>query len=88
MTPILDRIRAHGGEVIRDGWSIRLRRGRLTPEALAWLKEPHVRDRLMLEVWPEYDEWSERAAICEHDAGMSRDDAERFAYAEVTTANV
>lgn len=51
MTPILDRIRANGGDVIRDGWTIRLRAGRLTPEALEWLRGR--KDALMQEVWPE-----------------------------------
>lgn len=50
MTTILDRIRANGGEVIRDKWSITLRKGRLTPEALAWVKDH--RAELMREVWP------------------------------------
>lgn len=32
--------------------------------------------------WPaaNREEWLERAAICEYDAGMDRDEAERFAY--------
>ena len=81
---ILDRIRAHGGEVIRDKWSITLRKGRLTPEALAWVKD-HRAD-LMREVWPEFDDFEERAAIREFDGGMSRADAEAAAYAEVMNA--
>ena len=83
MTPILDRIRAHGGEAIRDRWTVRLRRGRLGDDALAWLREPENRRRLMREVWPEFDDWEERAAIREHDGGMSREDAEAAAYDEV-----
>ncbi len=78
---ILDRIRAHGGEVIRDGWEIRLRAGRLSQEALAWVRVN--KDRLMQEVWPEYDQWVERAAIKEFDGNQSRSDAERAAYAEI-----
>nr|WP_010400601.1 hypothetical protein [Paracoccus sp. TRP] len=78
---ILDRIRAHGGEVIRDKWTITLRKGRLTPEALAWVKD-HRAD-LIREVWPEYDDFEERAAIREFCGGMSRADAEAAAYAEV-----
>ena len=81
---ILDRIRAHGGDVIRDKWSITLRKGRLTPEALAWVKD-HRAD-LMREVWPEFDDFEERAAIREFDGGMSRADAEAAAYAEVMNA--
>ena len=78
---ILDRIRAHGGEVIRDKWTITLRKGRLTPNALAWVKD-HRAD-LMREVWPEFDEFEERAAIREYCGGMSRAHAEAAAYAEV-----
>lgn len=81
MTPLLDRIRAYGGEAIRDGWTVRLRRGRLDDDALAWLREN--KRRLMREVWPEFDEWEERAAIREFDGGMSRADAERAAYKDV-----
>lgn len=81
MTPILDRIRASGGEVIRDKWRIRLRRGRLSDEAVAWIGEN--RAALMQEVWPEFDEFEERAAIREFEGGQSRADAEREAYAEV-----
>lgn len=82
MTPILDRIHAQGGEVIRDEWRITLRRGRLTEEAVKWIGEH--RDDLMREVWPAYDEWNERAAIREFDGGQDRADAERDAYHEVT----
>lgn len=81
MTPILDRIRAHGGEVIRSRWNITLRRGRLKPEAVAWISER--RDSLLREVWPEADLWDERAAIMEYDGGLSRDEAEAAAYADV-----
>lgn len=81
---ILDRIRANGGEVIRDKWNITLRKGRLTPEALAWVKDH--RSDLMREVWPEFDDFEERAAIREFDGGMSRADAEAAAYAEVMNA--
>lgn len=83
MTPILDRIRAHGGNVIRDGWNIRLRAGRLTPQALEWLRSR--KDDLTQEVWPEYDAFVERAAILEFDAGMGREEAERSAYRMVMT---
>jgi hypothetical protein len=83
VTPILDRIRAHGGEVIRDRWTLRLRRGRLTDAAIAWLREPRNRDALAREVWPEYDDWEERAAIREYDGGQPRDEAEEAAYREV-----
>jgi len=32
------------------------------------------------EVWPAYHDWQERAAIMEHDGGLSREDSERAAY--------
>ena len=81
---IIDRIRAHGGEVIRDKWNIILRKGRLTEDALLWVKD-HRAD-LIREVWPEYDDFEERAAIREFDGAMSRADAEAAAYAEVMNA--
>ena len=55
MTPILDRIRAHGGDVIRDKWRISLRRGRLSEPAIAWLRQPRIQTALLREVWPEAD---------------------------------
>lgn len=78
---ILDRIRAHEGEVIRDKWTIRLRKGRLKPEAVAWIAE-HRAD-LMREVWPEYDAFEERAAIREYCGNMTRAEAEERAYGDV-----
>ena len=78
---IIDRIRAHGGEVIRDQWRITLRKGRLSPAALAWIAAR--RDALVREVWPEFDEWEERAAIREFDGGQDRAEAEAAAYTEV-----
>lgn len=81
MTPVLDRIRVHGGEAIRDGFALRVRRGKLNDDAMAWLREN--RDRVMREVWPEFDDWSERAAIREYEGGQDRADAEADAYAEV-----
>lgn len=78
---ILDRIKANGGEVIRDGYRFRLRKGRLTPDAIAWLRENWR--TVCAEVWPEFHDWEERAAIREFDAGQNRADAERDAYQEV-----
>lgn len=78
---IMARIRAHGGEVIRDGYAIRLRRGRLTDDAVQWIAAH--RDDLMAEVWPEHDDWAERAAIMEYDGGLSRVEAEAAAYRRV-----
>lgn len=78
---ILDRIRANGGEVIRDGFTFRLRAGRLSSDAIAWVKEHKA--EVMQEIWPEYDDFEERAAIREFDGGQSREDAEAAAYDEV-----
>lgn len=78
---ILEHIRAHGGEAIREGWSLALRRGRLTSEAIVWVRDHKA--ELMREIWPEFDEFEERAAIMEFDGGMTRADAEAAAYAEV-----
>lgn len=78
---ILDRIRAHGGEVIRHRWTLRIRRGRLSDAAMAWLREN--RERLLAEVWDDYDAWVERAAIREIDGGQDRDTAEAEAYREI-----
>lgn len=80
---ILERIRAHGGEVIRDKWTISLRRGRMTAEALEWV-QTH-RSELMREIWPEFDDWEERAAIREFDGGQDRETAEKAAYQEVVS---
>jgi len=78
---IVERIRAHGGDVIRSDWRVSLRPGQLSTGSLDWLRAH--RSDLMREVWPEFDEWEERAAIREFDGGMSRADAEAAAYAEV-----
>jgi hypothetical protein len=80
---ILDRIRANGGEVIRDRWSVRVVPGRLSPAALAWLRDPKRKADLAREVWPEFDAFEERAAIREFDGGQDRATAEREAYREV-----
>jgi hypothetical protein len=48
---------------------------------MAWLRDR--RCDLMREVWPEYDDWQERAAIREFDGGQDRDEAEREAYREI-----
>lgn len=84
MTPILDRIRAHGGDVIRDKWRISLRRGRLSEPAIAWLRQPRIQTALLREVWPEADAFEERAAIREYCGGQDRAAAERAAYREVS----
>lgn len=78
---ILSRIRANGGEVIRSEWRFALRPGRLSVDAIAWVKTrwPEVR----LEAWPDFGRWEERAAIKEYDAGMTRADAEAEAYREI-----
>ena len=81
MTSILDRIRANGGEVVRQEWRFALRRGRLTHEAVAWVRARWA--EVCREVWPLFDLWEERAAIMEFDGGLPRAEAERAAYAEV-----
>lgn len=81
MTPILDRIRAKGGEVIRKRWHITLRRGRLDDAAMSWIRDN--RDALMREVWPEFDDFEERAAIREYCGEQTRDEAEAEAYQDV-----
>lgn len=80
---IVARIRAHGGDVVRDRFTLRLRAGRLSPDALAWLRKPEVRAAVMREVWPEFDDWEERAAIMEYDGGLPRPEAEEAAYRRV-----
>lgn len=79
---ILARIRAHDGDVTRDGLNFSLRRGRLTPDAIAWVKANL--DDVKREVWPLFDAWEERAAIREFDGGMTRAEAEAAAYEDVT----
>jgi hypothetical protein len=78
----LARIRSFGGNVLRDGYRFSLRQGRLTPEAIAWVKANL--DAVKREAWPEYDHWQERAAIREYDGGMSRVEAEAAAYEDIT----
>lgn len=79
MTPVLDRIRAQGGNVIRRGFSFSLRQGRLTPEAIAWVKANL--EAVKAEVWPTYHDWQERAAVMEFEGGLTREEAEAAAYA-------
>ncbi|MDH5798929.1 MAG: hypothetical protein OEZ19_10210 [Paracoccaceae bacterium] len=79
--PIIERIRAHGGEVIRDGYRLRMRKGSLTPEAIAWVRE-HWRE-VCADVWPEFEEWEHDAAVREYVGGLSRDEAEAAAYRSV-----
>jgi hypothetical protein len=78
----LARIRASGGNVLRDGYRFSLRQGRLTPEAIAWVKANL--EAVKREAWPQYDLWQERAAIREYDGGMSREEAEATAYEDIT----
>lgn len=81
---VLDRIRAHGGDVLADQWRMVLRPGKLPRPALDWLKQPEVRARVHREVWPLVDDWQERAAIREFEGGQDRATAEAAAYEEVT----
>lgn len=75
---ILAHIRAKGGDIVRDGYTFRLRPGRLDDRAIAWIKD-HIED-IKAEVWPAYPEWQERAAIMEFDGGFPRAEAELLAY--------
>lgn len=79
---ILARIRAKGGDVVRDEWRLALRRGRLDDAAVAWLRANWR--RVQLEAWPEFCVWEERVAIRRFCGGQDREAAERDAYAEVT----
>ena len=63
---ILARIRTHGGDIIRTEWRFSLKRGRLTQEAIAWLRAHWL--EACCEAWPMFDAWVERAAIREYDA--------------------
>ena len=38
MTSILARIRAQGGDIVRDGYRFSLRPGRIKPDGVAWIK--------------------------------------------------
>jgi len=78
---ILARIRAKGGDVTVKGGRTAIVRGNLTDADLAWLRDN--RERLLAETVPSYDQWSERAAILEYDAGIPRAEAEARAWAEV-----
>lgn len=80
---ILARIQANGGEIVRQEWRFTLKPGRLTPDALAWLKK-HWR-AACAEAWPDLDRWEERAAIREFMGGQSRAEAEAGAYREVVS---
>lgn len=79
---ILAHIRAHGGDAEMRGWRPWIkRRGTLSTDAIEWIKAN--RDDLAREIWPEFDEWEERAAIREFDGGQPRAEAEEAAYREV-----
>ncbi|MEM8555704.1 MAG: hypothetical protein AAGF71_12875 [Pseudomonadota bacterium] len=82
MTP-LQYLRRHGGRVSRHKWTFRLHPGRVSRKALARLQDPLVLHRLRTEVWPEYEDWLERAAIREFCGGQSRTDAERDAFTDI-----
>lgn len=80
---ILARIRAHGGDVTRKEWRFALTRGRLSAEALTWLRAAGRWRAACAEAWDQFERWEERAAIREFCGGLSRPDAEREAYREV-----
>ena len=75
---ILRRIHAYGGKVVRNGHTFRLQPGRMSADAILWVKA-NMED-VKREVWPLYDDWQERAAIMEFCGGFSREAAERAAY--------
>jgi len=77
---IIERIRAHGGDIVRNEWRLTLKPGRMKPDAIVWLRRWDRWFAACCEAWPPYCEWSERAAILEFDAGHNRQDAERLAY--------
>lgn len=83
---IIERMRAKGADIIRTGYTFRLRPGSLDGDALAWIAE-HL-DDVKREVWPAYDDWHERAAIMEYDGGMMRADAEAAAYGRLADAGL
>lgn len=78
---ILARIRANGGEVVRKEWRFSLQRGRLSQEAIDWVRARWI--EVCREVWPLFDDWLERAAIIEFDGGLSRQEAEAAAWREI-----
>lgn len=78
---ILARIRANGGDIIRDEWRFKLLRGQLSAEAIQWLRRHWL--EACCEAWPDFALWGERAAIREFSGGQPRAEAERAAYAEV-----
>ena len=84
MSRIIDRIRANGGDLIRNGYAFTLRRGRLTDEQVEWVKSRI--DEVKLEVWPKYVEWVERVAIIRHDRGLTLADAQADAYGMIGDA--
>ncbi|EDM70688.1 hypothetical protein RAZWK3B_14863 [Roseobacter sp. AzwK-3b] len=83
---ILSRIKAHGGDVIQDGYRFRLRNGRLSPDAIAWIRRNWR--KVCAEVWPLLPDWEERAAIREFEGHQPREVAEREAYREVMDRHV
>lgn len=80
---IYSRIRAHGGDVTRNEWRFKLQPGRLSKDAIAYVKTRKF--TLYQEVWPDFDRWAERAAIMEYDGGLPRAEAEAAAYESVTS---
>lgn len=80
---ILDRIRAKGGDVRLDAGRLVITRGRLSVEAVEWLRA-HRSDVIaeLVGSWHRED-WEERAAIREFDGGQDRHDAELQAAIEI-----
>lgn len=82
---IMAHIRAKGGDVVRDGYTFRLRPGRLDDHAIAWIKQNI--EAVKAEVWPAYHDWQERAAICEFEGALPRAEAELLAYQCMEASN-
>ena len=78
---ILSRIRSKGGDAWMEATMLCVKRGHLADADLAWIKAH--RSALIREIWPEFDDWEERAAVREYCGGQSREEAEREAYGEV-----
>ena len=77
----LDELRRYGADVILtpSGVKLRLLVGRALPDnLLAQARHQKSELRVLLE-WEQHDGFEERAAICEHDGGLTRDQSEILA---------
>jgi TubC N-terminal docking domain len=97
---LLARLGALGAQLEADGDRLRLDapRGALTPDLVAEVRRQKAALLVLvsgawradLEAWPleARDAYEERAAILEHMAGFSRDEAERWAFVEASPQHV